>query len=346
MAYTVVRGDNLTRVAAANGVSLQELLAANPDITDPNKIQVGQVIQIPGEDAEASTEVATTDGPLDTTPEINETTEAAILEVFPSASYWLTIPDVRAVLEEATTEGWSPDRLIAAMEETDWWRNTQASARVFDERELRDPASVQAQLDQQRMTIQKQAMAAGIGIDANRLGQITRDSLRLGWTRDQTTDALFNAANDATITGIGSVADDAQAIRGIARAYHVPISDDDATMYALRVFNGTLDIGSVQTSLMQSAKAMFPHLAEQFDLGLTVEDYMRPLVNVAAGELDMNPNAIDLTGTKFSDLYGMSSYTDVRSWARQQDEWQYTDKANATADDLTLGLLKTMGVLA
>lgn len=44
--YTVKRGDTLSKIAHAHHVSLKRLEAANPHL-DPNKIRVGQVINIP-----------------------------------------------------------------------------------------------------------------------------------------------------------------------------------------------------------------------------------------------------------------------------------------------------------
>lgn len=45
--YIIKRGDTLSKIAVANGLTTQELLDANPDIKDPNKIIVGQAITIP-----------------------------------------------------------------------------------------------------------------------------------------------------------------------------------------------------------------------------------------------------------------------------------------------------------
>jgi LysM repeat protein len=45
--YTIVRGDTLQRIASRFGVTLGQILTANPEITDPNLIAVGQVIVIP-----------------------------------------------------------------------------------------------------------------------------------------------------------------------------------------------------------------------------------------------------------------------------------------------------------
>ncbi len=41
-------GDSLTAIAGRHGVSLQALIAANPQINDPNSIRVGQSINLPG----------------------------------------------------------------------------------------------------------------------------------------------------------------------------------------------------------------------------------------------------------------------------------------------------------
>jgi nucleoid-associated protein YgaU len=45
--YTVKAGDNLASIAKRFGVTQKQILNANPDIKDPNKIQIGQVIVIP-----------------------------------------------------------------------------------------------------------------------------------------------------------------------------------------------------------------------------------------------------------------------------------------------------------
>ena len=46
--YTVVAGDNLSKIANRHHISLQALITANPQIRNPSLIRVGQVITIPG----------------------------------------------------------------------------------------------------------------------------------------------------------------------------------------------------------------------------------------------------------------------------------------------------------
>lgn len=60
--YTMTKGDTLGELARAHGLSLDELMAANPEIRDPRKVKVGQVINVP----EASGEAQNTRAPVNT----------------------------------------------------------------------------------------------------------------------------------------------------------------------------------------------------------------------------------------------------------------------------------------
>jgi len=51
--YNVVSGDNLSTIAQDNGISVEELMAANPDITNPDVLRAGQTINIPAESGSA-----------------------------------------------------------------------------------------------------------------------------------------------------------------------------------------------------------------------------------------------------------------------------------------------------
>jgi len=45
--YKIARGDNLTKIAAANGTTVQALMEANPQIKNPNLIYAGETLKIP-----------------------------------------------------------------------------------------------------------------------------------------------------------------------------------------------------------------------------------------------------------------------------------------------------------
>ena len=47
MTYVVKAGDTLSKIATRNGITLPQLLKLNPKITNPNKIKVGDVVNLP-----------------------------------------------------------------------------------------------------------------------------------------------------------------------------------------------------------------------------------------------------------------------------------------------------------
>lgn len=56
MTYTIKPGDTLSKIARLNGCSLDQLLKANPQISDPNKIRVGDVVTLPNGVADLMTD--------------------------------------------------------------------------------------------------------------------------------------------------------------------------------------------------------------------------------------------------------------------------------------------------
>ena len=58
MTYTVVKGDSLSAIAHKFNITIQELEAANPKITNPNDIKVGEVLNIPKQPEKQEPEAA------------------------------------------------------------------------------------------------------------------------------------------------------------------------------------------------------------------------------------------------------------------------------------------------
>jgi hypothetical protein len=58
--YSVQKGDTLGEIAKQNGVSLETLLASNPQITNADRIEVGQQINLPSQSV-SSTQTSTTE---------------------------------------------------------------------------------------------------------------------------------------------------------------------------------------------------------------------------------------------------------------------------------------------
>ncbi len=65
--YKIKKGDTLSKIAKANGVSLKALSEANPNL-DPSKLKVGQPVTIPAAATRASTTAVAKSAKLDAAP--------------------------------------------------------------------------------------------------------------------------------------------------------------------------------------------------------------------------------------------------------------------------------------
>jgi len=86
MTYKVKAGDNLSKVAKRNGISLAQLLKANPQIKNPDRIKVGQLINLPDTSTETTQPLPSNVVPaIDPTPKTKTTTDAPAAPVAAAA---------------------------------------------------------------------------------------------------------------------------------------------------------------------------------------------------------------------------------------------------------------------
>ncbi len=111
-AYKVKAGDTMNGIANANGISLQDLLAENPSISNPNLISIGQTITIPSQGQNAqSSESDSTDKTQNTEQETPQTESESSLIYSDKVSPEFALKVQRI----AATLGVNPNYLMAAM---------------------------------------------------------------------------------------------------------------------------------------------------------------------------------------------------------------------------------------
>jgi len=81
--YTVQRGDSLGRIAARNNTTVAAILAVNPNITNPNIVYVGQVINLPA----GGTSQPVAEGTAQVTPQATPAVDTPSTTVLPTDSF-------------------------------------------------------------------------------------------------------------------------------------------------------------------------------------------------------------------------------------------------------------------
>lgn len=276
------------------------------------------------------------------------TTQFGYLAVF------LGDPEVGPLLQRAAREGWSPQRLEAELVKTNFWRTTSESQRKWDALVQQSPQEAQQQVSGRAAEIAQQARSLGVTLDPKRLQEIATDSVKFGWTGQQLRDAV--TADFDYKGGEGGLAgQSARQIKELAAQYLVPISDAALDRWTEQIVTGAADEESFRAYLTEQAKSLFPGMAAALDKGITVAQYADPYKQIAARELEVAPETIDLNDPRYRKMLDQHDAKGNRTamtlsgaseYLRSLPEWQQTRGANEKAAALTENILKTWGAVA
>lgn len=278
-----------------------------------------------------------------------------VIAKFGAYAWALNIPQVGDKLRQAAAEGWAPAQLQAAIEQTDWWRTTQASIRSWTEQTNDDPASAQAKIDQAKADITQAAAKLGVSIAPDRLNQIATDSLRLGWDNTQLQAAIGAEFHYTPGGQTGSLATAEGSLRDLAQQYLVPLDDQTLASYEQQIAAGTATPDQFRLQFVQHAQSLFPGLSPQITVSNSTQNALAPWRNVAAQELGVAPDTIDFTQPKWNRFVNqidpksgqatpMSLYDTQRTLRSDATYgWQYTKNGQDAAYQFQHSFLQAVG---
>lgn len=244
---------------------------------------------------------------------------------------FLEIPEVGALLVEASLEGWDRDRLFGALQQTQWWKATSETARQFDSQVKLDPATAEQRVVGAMDDVRATAGRLGVAVDDARLRQIATDYVRNGWDAGQLTRALvaeirFEPGKAPT----GQLGATMQQLREIQRSYLVPFSDADLQGWVTRIASGEETSEGFRAVMAGYAASLYPSLAAAIERGETVEQYAAPYRQIAAQELGINAEEVDFLDPKWNRaLNQVDPKTGDRS-AMSLFDWTKTIRSDAT----------------
>lgn len=242
------------------------------------------------------------------------------------ASY-LDDPEVGPILRQAAAGGWSVDMLKGALSKTTWWKTTSDAARTWDETADNDPATAERQISDKASQIRDQLVQQGVNLDDNTIRGVAKDSLRGGWSDQQTKLAL-----DAELQRSPSVLKSKIGVelKALTRQFATPMSDDAIQARAAHIISGNSSEEIFRQYLVDQAKARYkdPALAAYLDGGGTVDQYADPYKQMAAQTLGIDPNQVDFSDPKWAAAINVKDPKtgDVRSM--DYDEWTTYLKQN------------------
>jgi hypothetical protein len=231
------------------------------------------------------------------------------------------------------TSPWSDQQLQAALRGTEYYQSTDQTARTWDILQATDPASAAQKAAQAKQWVDDAQAATGIKLDTTGglasagfafLAKATAE----GWTQDQIKYQLIAQAGGQA--NGGQIADATTQVKALAEQYGVPLSDQAAMHWGEQLTSGAIDQNAVKGYLVEQAKSLFPGLTAALDAGQTVAQYADPYKQIAAQNLNINPNDINWTDPKWQ---AALNQVDPKTGARVSmslDQWQKTIRSDPT----------------
>lgn len=204
-------------------------------------------------------------------------------------------PELKGLLDQATSGGWDANRFVAALRNTSWFQKTGEANRKYTALQSGDPATLGQMLDTQAWHISSLATSMGslMGIDDAR--NLASMALRFGWSDDQTKSALasrLTRGQDGLYAGqAGSLQEQ---INTMASDYGLDFSDDTIGQWVQQGVRGQVDANVIKGQMTALAASKYPPLADRLKSGETVKQIADPYIQSQAKILELNPQSISL----------------------------------------------------
>lgn len=277
---------------------------------------------------------------------------------FPSFAWALKHPELGPILREAASDGWDQLRLQGALQGTNWWRTTSATAREHLTLMRNDPSTFRQNLNTRMVEVRDRARQLGVPL-ANRYHErIARDSMRFGWSPSQMDDSIkaYSNLSDVTVRqmeggnygGMLSIMYDR--VERIANDYMINLSDDNIMRWTRQLLDGKKSEESFTQYAQTIARRQWPALAEMIDQGFTPREALEPYRTQIAGILERSPTDVDLMDRRMRRVL-TNSDGDLANDAELADnirqhfagEWNRTDNAMQAATATTTMIAEMFG---
>lgn len=274
-----------------------------------------------------------------------------------------SVPEIKPIFEQAVTEGWTPDRFTAAIQNSDWFRSNNEYARVAWAQESAGGADWETKLEDARNAVRAAATAVGADVTEQELGALARRYVYEGW--DQSTRrALLNQALSEEISFVpddrgmvtmrGGAGELTDSLRNLARANGISYTDNWYLSAAKSVAAGLTTAQDWERDVREQAASLFPVYSEKIRAGLNVYDLASPYINTMAQELELDPNQITLDDPyirqALSGMNDQGDFTPMGLWdfqkkLRQDPRWENTSKAQNEVTSMTGRVMQMFGLM-
>lgn len=274
-----------------------------------------------------------------------------------------TVPELKGIFEQALDQGWSPARMQAAIQNSDWYRNNNEYARTAWAQEQIGGADWQTNLQNAQQTVMTAARAIGADINEQEAAALARRYIYEGWSEPSRQGLLRQALSEEIsylpdargvsrmVGAAGTLASD---LRSLAGANGITFSDNWYLSAAKSVAAGLSSAEDWERDIREQAASYWPVYGDKIRQGMNVYDLASPYIRTMAEEFEIDPNQINLNDPyirgALTAMNDKGDFVPVGLWdfqkkLRQDPRWENTSKAQNEITSVAGRVMQMFGLM-
>lgn len=273
-----------------------------------------------------------------------------------SIAFFNSNPELKALLRQATDDGWSTGRFVAALQGTKWFRNSSESFRKYQALRASDPATYKQQLAAGQAHVLNVGLQMGAGVSAKWAGQIADTAMKMGWSDDQLKRYMMTQLSVDKKTGrytTGQAAAAQREFKAIAEDYGITVSDSTISSYVRGAVLGGHDANTFKSYAQQLAASKYVALKDRIMAGESVRQIADPYIQTYGKILEVDAENLNLDdpliqrALQAKDSKGKpttQTLYDFEDTLRKDARWAKTDAAREQTMTTARGILQSFGL--
>lgn len=251
-----------------------------------------------------------------------------------------SVPELQDIAKQASNpaDPWSPQKIIAAVQNSQWYATHSDTARQLIAIMKSDPSTYNQRVDNLNFQLQSMAAQLGAKLTPQQLQAMAVDAMMSGYDNNQ---AVLNQKFAQFIKPVsgnhfgGQAGSYEDQIRQNMRDLGVTMDESQLDKQIQDIIGGKQSVQGVTAQLRTQAASMYPAYANQINSGMNVSDIASPFINRAQQLLEQGPGEMNINNpliksalqyTQDGQPTAMPMY-DFEKSVRQDPRWLSTDNA-------------------
>jgi hypothetical protein len=260
--------------------------------------------------------------------------------------------ELRHKFDLAVKHSWTPEKFIAEIKGTHWFKKNGEAARNYQLLKKSDPGTWRQKRNNTYAQIKDAAAQLGAVMSSKTLSRVTENALQFGWNDAQIRDTLAQYVHATNGVYKGAAGNDIQTMKTAAYKNGIKLSKATEESWAQSIAKGNNTADYYVNHIRTMAKTLAPAFAAQLDAGIDLQDIASPYIESKAKILEIDPAQVDLFDKDIrSALSGQTQDGKPSSktlWQFEQDmrkdpRWLKTQNAQDSVSSVAKKILSDFG---